>query len=432
MNLTTNADYFLGKKSEQKEISISDMFKNVKEVADKTKEWPVDRIIDVFNEFSCKILDKNNILHRLYPNSGLAFIANWCRRANLEALLDTSLGDRYCLDKFVESKKRISRAYKAFPVGVVVHWLAGNVPTLGFLSLLQGVLTKNANIIKLPSGSNNMLTGLLEQISEINIKNYSASELVKSIAIIRHDHSLKNISDAISLNANARVIWGNDNSVSAVKALPTKLNVNDIVFSNKTSLIVIGRDILENVDISELAGKIATDISVFEQKACASPHTIFLETEDDTILVKLAESLKKSILSLLGTMPKTVPSQMEVTVLLNLRAKYDMFHRAWYSDGMEFTILSDDYFKLGPPIGNRTIYLRKVEELDSITNLITPKVQSIGIVAMREQYEKLTKLFGEKGVQRFTQVGTMTFFEVPWDGYFLPQHLVRWTSRFNY
>lgn len=46
-----------------------------------------------------------------------------------------------------------------------------------------------------------------------------------------------------------------------------------------------------------------------------------------------------------------------------------------------------------------------------------------------DQFEKITTLFGAKGIQHFTPVGAMTYFESPWDGYFLPQHLVRWTSR---
>lgn len=106
-----------------------------------------------------------------------------------------------------------------------------------------------------------------------------------------------------------------------------------------------------------------------------------------------------------------------------------MFHRAWYSDGIEFSILSDDKVKLGPPIGNRTIFLRKVKDLSEIAELITPKVQTIGILTDADQYEQLTNLFGAMGTQRFTKLGMMTYFESPWDGYNMPQNFVRWASR---
>ena len=127
-----------------------------------------------------------------------------------------------------------------------------------------------------------------------------------------------------------------------------------------------------------------------------------------------------------------MPSQNEVSAILNLRAQYDMYHRAWYSEGTEFTILSDDYIQLGPPVGNRTIYLRKIDRLERLAELITPKVQTVGMVASYERYEGLTALFGARGVQRFTQVGAMTNFEIPWDGCYLPQHIVRWSSRFKH
>ena len=100
-----------------------------------------------------------------------------------------------------------------------------------------------------------------------------------------------------------------------------------------------------------------------------------------------------------------------------------------YSQGIEFTILSDEELKLGPPIGNRTIFVRKTDNLERIAAIIPENIQSVGLLAEAQRFEELTALFGEKGVQRFAKIGAMTHFEIPWDGYFLPHYLVRWISR---
>jgi hypothetical protein len=309
--------------------------------------------------------------------------------------------------------------------------MAGNVPTLGFLSLIQGMLTKNINIIKSSSDSDTLLSELLGQMGEIEPESsISGRALVESVAVIRYDRSQIEVGNYLSNQADARVFWGSDESVKLLKQLPTGIGTQDIVFPNKTSAIVIGkRALVERGKFPGISRKIAADVSIFEQKACASPHTIFLETTDDAIVDAFAEALKSALTQALRSHPKNMPSSTERTAILNLRSEYDMFHRAWYSDGIEFSILSDDKVKLGPPIGNRTIFLRKVKDLSEIAELITPNVQTIGILTDSDQHEQLTNLFGAMGTQRFTKLGMMTNFESPWDGYNMPQNFVRWTSR---
>jgi hypothetical protein len=429
MNLNVNVDFFSEVGEKDNSVQLSKILEFIKTAHKNLVAWPVDRIIEIFDDFSNHLLNPQNAVHKCYPNSGIPFIAGWCRRSNLESILDSSFGNRGFLDKFVPGRSNSSKAYRAFPRGLAVHWLAGNVPTLGFLSLIIGVLTKNANLIKVSSSSNKILSDFLNILSIIKSdESKNGKDLIRSIAVVRYDRSRADIGETLSKNADIRVIWGNDESVNTIRKLSSKIDAMDIVFPNKTSFMVVGSSILENKNIKSLARRIAIDISVFEQKACSSPHTLFIETDNDSILEILAKSLKKEFVSALRSIPKTVPTEKEVAVLLKLRAEYDMFHRAWYSDGTEFTILCDDLFQLGPAVGNRTIYLRKVHNLEKVAELITPKVQSVGIIADDRQTKTLADLYGEKGVQRLAKIGAMTHFEIPWDGNFFPQHMVRWTS----
>jgi hypothetical protein len=411
-------------------VALPTLLDDLKAAQQRLLYWPVDRIIEVLDDFSTRLLERRCDLPKRFPQSGISFIAHFCRSSNLKSLLDVSLGSRQLLDRFLPKDPQGERTYLAFPRGLAVHWMAGNVPTLGFLSLIQGLLTKNANLIKLASGSDDLLPALLDFMARGKVgQDKNGRDLVRASAVIQYDHNRQDIGSFISERADVRVMWGSDESVRQMRALPSKLDVVDVVFPNRTAFMVIGQSVLKEMDMPKIARRLANDISVFEQKACASPHTLFLETENDEEVSRLATNLQQALQEALRRLPKTTPSQKEISALLNLRARYDMFHRAWYSEGTEFTILSDDLFQLGPPIGNRTIYLRKVANLERLAELVTPQVQSVGLLVDGTQFEFITGLLAAAGVQRFVPLGSMTNFESPWDGYFLPQHLVRWISR---
>ena len=71
-------------------------------------------------------------------------------------------GNILSIDKFVKSEP-LNKLIKANPRGIITHWLAGNVPILGMISLIQGILTKNTNIIKLPKQNGMILPLMVSQ-----------------------------------------------------------------------------------------------------------------------------------------------------------------------------------------------------------------------------------------------------------------------------
>lgn len=430
MKQLVQTDFYAGQIAANQSRDVSAIVESLRNAQQQLARWPIDRIVEILNEFALCLMNRRRSIHRQFPGAGLAHIADWCRATNLIRLLENTFSNRLILDGYVDSDFRQDRSYRALPRGLVTHWMAGNVPTLGFLSLIQGILTKNANLIKVASNSDHLLARLLHLLASVKPEeSQNGAELTRTVAVIRYDRSKKELGEFISKYADVRFFWGSDESVATLRRLPARLHCTDLVFSNKTSFLVIDNHALQHGDRSLMTKRIASDMSVFEQKACASPHTLFLETNDRAELEKFALDLKQALTNLLPSMPKMVPSQKEVSAILNLRTQYDMFHQAWYSDGVEFTLLSDQEFQLGPPIGNRTLYIRQTDNLERIAELITSNVQSVGILAEPDKFEKLTALYAEMGIQRFTNIGAMTQFESPWDGYHIGHHLVRWASR---
>ena len=98
-------------------------------------ETEVDSIVEVLHAFS-RSLVRDKDVRRI---EGIAFLSNWLRRDNLLRIIDVNLGDKKFLDHFQGGDRKLRRA---FPRGLVCHWMAGNIPTLALFSLFQSMLAK--------------------------------------------------------------------------------------------------------------------------------------------------------------------------------------------------------------------------------------------------------------------------------------------------
>ena len=419
-------DWLEGAKLHGAEVSLQELVPILEQSGKELGCFSVSELINAFQCISVSLLQRSNQLYKIYPNSGIPYLGKWCTADNLSDMLIDSFGSLDCLDRFVVSGKNVDREVKAFPKGFVVHWMAGNVPTLGLLSLISGILTKNVNLVRLPSLADNLLVDLMAHFCDLG---EVCKAIAKSVGIIRYDFNNQEAAESLSLLADVRMIWGGDESSQAIKKLPTKLTSLDMVFPDRTSFAVVGKSMLSEDKLKGVTRLIAHDASVFEQKACASPHTVFLMSDNDFEIKRFCQFLADAMQATLKEMPKRVPSQKEIMSILNLRTQYDMFYDAWYSKGAEFTILSDNKIQLGPPIGNRTIYVRKLISIEELLPVLPENIQTIGIAADQREFEIVTSGLGSIGIHRFTPLGAMTQFEVPWDGIRLPHYLVRWTSR---
>lgn len=384
------------------------------------------QIVSVFDDLSKSLLTRENPLLHSYPSAGLPFLARMCQAEGFSLEVADALGGLDCLDDFIPRKYVAGYEKRAYPKGIVGHWIAGNVPTLALISLLSSLMTKNANIVRLPSAADNFLPCLLRHLHGLG---EAHSVVASAVTVVRYDFNDTVTADRLSLMADVRIIWGGDESSSKVKALPCKLNCQDLIFPDRTSFAVIGKSGLAPEKISGTTRLLAHDISVFEQKACASPHTVFLATDSDLELEFFCTNLFEALAGMLKIIPKTPPTPLELSAILNLRSQYDMFYDAWYPDEVHFSILSDSEIKIGPPIGNRTIFVRKLPSCEELAQILPGTIQSVGVAAEGFEFEELTQSLGRAGVHRFTPLGGMTHFSLPWDGMFIPQSLVRWVTR---
>jgi len=153
------------------------------------------------------------------------------------------------------------------PLGVLFHITAGNVDGLPFVSLLDGLLTGNINIVKLPKEEGGITVSLLKELFKAEP---SLSEYVYVF-----DYSSKDITaiKKLAAVADAVVVWGGDEAIGAVRKLADP-NTKIIEWGHKISFAYVTE---EGVSKDALE-KLALHICLTNQLFCSSCQGVFLDT----------------------------------------------------------------------------------------------------------------------------------------------------------
>jgi hypothetical protein len=367
----------------------------------------------------------------------LGFLPLWMRRSNLEALSARSLRGRIeALDQFVRLGDSDPMYVRAQPRGLVVHWLAGNVPVLGMLSLVQALLCKNANLLKLSRASAGLLPHLLSGLLDVAYVNRRGQTLggrllTDAVAVVYADRSDDAAARELSLAADVRVIWGGKEAVEAIGSLPRRHTAEDVVFGPKTSLAVVGAERLGDAEgARRVAAALAADASALDQQGCNSPHTVFVERGGAVTPAAFAKLLADAMQAehRRSTLEEIDPAA--TMNVLGVRAEYAMRGDAYGSRGMGWTVVfSEDDAGLAQPCFQRTLFVRGVDDVFAVVPLCSRQTQTAGL-AVDDRRRRLADALTARGVERCPPVGAMRLYEAPWDGLFFMDRLVRWVSTY--
>ena len=399
------------------------------------QNYSVDDLISFFSIVSQSFMDQKSPMRHLQQH-GLSFLVNWLSADNLRAVTNKSMkGNRTALDRFTLDPEFPGRLLRAAPRGIVGHWLAGNVPLLGMLGLVQAILTKNANIIRVPASNSAVMPIIMDVISKSKVELpdgtvVDGAIIAKCTTILYYDKFDKTFSNALSKICDARIAWGGAEAVSSVAALPTKLDCQTIIYGPKLSYMAIGREMLaRDSNTEKLFRRVATDSSVFDQYACASPHTIFVENNDQFSPTQFCERLAHHMAKAAHRLPKDIIDAGTSANIMSKRVEYEFRGKVWQSNGTTWTIVHDpNHTQLADPTYSRFVTVVFVDNILQAAELAHPDIQTISIAMSYDKKIKFAEIASQKGAIRFPEIGRMTHFETPWDGVFLMDRLVRFAT----
>ena len=399
--------------------------------------YSVDELAALIGAAAARWLEPGSALAPL-RHIGLQFLAGWCAAPALRRMADASLGGaRGVLDGFVPEPGWNRRLVKAQARGLVVHWLAGNVPLLGMLGVAQAILTRNANLLKAPSSFAAVLPALLQTFRGLEVTTHAGrvlrgDDVLATIAVVYFPRDDVASAEALSTAGDVRLAWGGREAIETILALPRRYGTEDIVFGPKLSYMAIGRDALASERaLRRLARQAATDASVFDQYACASPHTIFVEKGGAAATpLQFAERLADEMARAAVRIPKAPVDAGTAAKVEALRMRHELTGELFRSAGTTWTVLYDEPAAptLAEACYSRVITVRAVDDIQQAAALAHPGIQTIGLAMDGARKMAFANEAAARGAERFPDVGRMTHFDAPWDGLYPMDRLVRWVS----
>ena len=217
--------------------------------SDKVSNTPVmvydESRIQFLSDLSRELLNYPDI--RQYPD--VATFAFWCRSSNL--------------NKIIENHRT---SYLRLGLGLVYHNSPSNVPVNFAFSLAFGFLSGNTSVVRLSSKESDSASIVVNVLSEL-LATKKYSEIREFISIIKFERDDEVNKFWMSV-ADARVIWGGDETVSKMRTFPCKPRSREIVFPDRFSLCVINANKIVEAsdnDLKKLCGNFFNDVYILDQ-----------------------------------------------------------------------------------------------------------------------------------------------------------------------
>ncbi len=415
------------------ENQLSEIIEFLKSRVEWLRQQPVEAIIGLIGKAADVWLNSENF--DFLKDKGRFFLSQWCSRSHLEKVAMAGLrGNINYLDSFNIFPDSDKHYLKANSRGLVCHWMAGNVQILGMFALVQSIITKNVNILKVAAKDGGVFSRLLsafEGIEYTTAKGYTlkGDDLLKTLAVVYFPRQAVSLGEQMSKSANVRIAWGGKEAVETVYNYPAVIDCETVIFGPKISFAVIAKEFLSSEqEAKKLARKLTVDISVFDQTGCASPHNLFIEQGGVISPERFCEILSEVFPKTEVQIPKPTVSTEQISEIHSIRGVYDFKGQSWGSPNMSWTILFGEQNELNKPVYSRVIFVHPVKDIEDSLRHVEDYVQTIGISAPTEKAMAFADKATAKGVARCPMIGRMLNFEMPWDGVFLIDRLVRWNT----
>lgn len=409
---------------------------DLREKQDWLYRQPSDALIGLIAAVAKKWADDKSLY--FLKDKGLFFVSSWCDEQNLRSIAANGLrGNVHYVDGYLPFPDSDHHLLRANARGLVCHWLAGNVQILGLFALVQSIIAKNVNLLKVSARDNGVFQSLLEAFKGVSYTTadgltITGDELLETVSVVYFSHDAEELGKEMSVQADVRIAWGGQTAVATVANYPSKIGAETVIFGPKLSCAVIAKEMLTDEHTAKkLARRVSVDTSVFDQTGCASPHNLFIERGGNVSPERFTEILADCMKRTEIQIPKPVVSAEEIAAIHSIRGVYDFKGKVIGSPTMTWTLLFDDRRELCPPVYSRTLFVHEVSSINDVVPLLSPDIQTVGIEAPVDKAIDFASKANVRGVARCPQIGRMLNFEMPWDGVFLLDRLVRWNTLFG-
>jgi hypothetical protein len=366
----------------------------------------------------------HNTLERRILETTYRSIPFFFDRTNLEFQVEEETGW-----EAIDGWQEIARPHgnpgrvRAFPPRLA-HVIAGNTPAVAVTTIVRGALSKGVHLIKMPANDLFTATAILRTMADVDPKHPT----VQSFSAVYWKGGDTRIESAIMRLQffDKMVVWGGDSAVrNALRYAGPGFEI--VSFDPKVSISMVGREAYaDDESLDDAADRAATDVTLFNQDACAASRYVYAEGDSDQIdrfCERLLDKIRqeRGLSSAVAT-PLSNDIRDEVEVLKTLEPIY----RVWgdYS-GAGLVVRSDDPVDFYPM--SKTVNVVAVPSLEEAVRHANVATQTVGIYPP-QRAAALRNDLASMGVQRIVGLGEVAqaVEGLPHDGFYPIRRVMRW------
>ncbi|WP_223835620.1 acyl-CoA reductase [Streptomyces venezuelae] len=320
--------------------------------------------------------------------------------------------------------------YEAWaPVGMVAHIAPGNAATVAPLSIVEGLLAGNVNVLK-TSGDDTLLTQhLMAELAALD----PSGALAARIVVLRFPSSRQEWLRLMCAPADAVAVWGGEAAVEGVAAhVPAGCRL--VEWGHRISFAYLTADAWSDAGTLDA---LADDVCLYEQEACSSPQVVYLDTEDEDEVFAFAERLA----SVLATRPPAAAAaaagepdpaeaaELTTTELMARLEEHLGLTRVFAAPDGSWRVLADTRSPLTASPLHRSVWVKPLPRKRLVATLRPMRryLQTAGIAGSATDVAELARTALAAGVTRVTPVGSMleSYAGEPHDGVYALQRYSR-------
>lgn len=318
----------------------------------------------------------------------------------------------------------------ASPRGTVFHVPPGNVDTVFVYSWALAALTGNRNIVRLPTGSDDVVDGICDVISTV-LDRPEHHALRDRTRFVRYGHD-RAVTAALSATCDVRVLWGGDGSVADLRSVPLPVHATELTFPDRFAFSLLDSTAVAKLDsaaLARLAERFVTDSYWFDQMACSSPRLVVWRGRRDANVAadRFFEAVQAAVervgysaplSAVLGKFVHAAGAATDQPVAGLARLSNELFT-------VRLASLSE-FDRRGP--GGGFFYWAIVDDLVEVADFAVRRDQTVTHFGLTlDELRALAEAANGRGIDRLVPIGRALAINRFWDGYDLLAEFVRLT-----
>lgn len=366
-----------------------------------------DRVCSFLNALSSHLMA--DTAAKAFPD--VMTFAFWCRKGHIQKLKST----------FTTDLARLGR-------GLALHIAPSNVPVNFAFSFAFGLLSGNANVVRIASKETPQAKIICGAIGSV-IEDPAFQDIKAMTAMVSYPAD-NIITEQFSEISDARIIWGGDQTIKSIRALRTPPRCVDLAFADRTSFCVMDVKSVEAADdqtLNRLAQDFYNDTYLMDQNACSSPHLVVWHGADSATA---RQRFWEALTSLVETAYSLEAVQAVDKYTATLQAAIDLNEAdsiTRHGINVIRVNLSDLPQQLESTRGQFGLFFEHTtSDLGPLAGAISPKFQTMTYFGIDKRALSSFVVDGRlRGIDRIVPVGRALAIDVMWDGYDVVKHLSR-------